>query len=85
MQDLNTIVQAFQDENPGITVNVETAAFADYFTLLQADTVGGAAPDVFELNYENFVSYAANGALADLTSSISADAPYYPRALEAFQ
>ncbi|MEO8393102.1 MAG: sugar ABC transporter substrate-binding protein [Chloroflexota bacterium] len=85
LQDLNKIVQAFQDANKGITVNVETAAFADYFTLLQADTVGGAAPDVFELNYENFGSYVSNGALADLTSSISADAPYYPRALEVFQ
>ncbi len=85
LQDLNTIVQGFQTDNPNITVNVETAAFSDYFTLLQADTVGGAPPDVFELNYENFVPYAANGALADLSSSISADAPYYPRALEAFQ
>ncbi len=27
----------------------------------------------------------ANGALADLSDMISADAPYYPRALEAFQ
>jgi len=85
LQDLQKIVQAFEDANKGITVNVETAAFADYFTLLQADTVGGAAPDVFELNYENFGSYVSNGALADLTSSISKDAPYYPRALQVFQ
>ena len=71
-------MQAFQTDNPGINVDVETAPFADYFTLLQADIVGGAAPDVFELNYENFVTYAANDTLLDLSGKMSADAPYYP-------
>lgn len=85
VEDLNTIVQAFQAENPGVTVEVETAPFSDYFTLLQADIVGGAAPDVFELNYESFGAFAANGTLLDMSDLISADAPYYPRALEAFQ
>jgi multiple sugar transport system substrate-binding protein len=85
VEDLNGIVEAFEAENPDINVEVETAAFADYFTLLQADTVGGAAPDVFELNYENFVTYAANGTLLDLSGSLSADAPYSQGALNAFQ
>src|SRR4051794_17039893 len=85
VEDLNTIVTAFKDANPGIDVAVETAPFADYFTLLQADVVSGAAPDVFELNYENFVTYAANDTLLDISDQVSADAPYYPRALEAFQ
>jgi multiple sugar transport system substrate-binding protein len=85
LEDLDQIVAAFEEANPGITVEVEHAPFADYFTLLQADVVGGDAPDVFELNYENFVTYAANDTLLDISSYISADAPYYPRALEAFQ
>lgn len=84
LEDLDTIVQAFQAENPGIVVEVETAPFADYFTLLQAGIASGDAPDVFELNYENFVTYAANGTLLDLSGLVSADAPFYPRALEAF-
>jgi multiple sugar transport system substrate-binding protein len=84
VEDLDTIVQAFQAENPTIQVSVETAPFADYFTLLQAGIASGDAPDVFELNYENFVTYAANNTLLDLSNLISADAPYYPRALEAF-
>ena len=46
---------------------------------------GNAAPDVFELNYENFVTYAANDTLMDISSYLSADTPFYPRALEAFQ
>jgi multiple sugar transport system substrate-binding protein len=84
LEDLDAIVTAFEAENAGIQVEVETAPFADYFTLLQADIASGDAPDVFELNYENFVTYADAGSLLDLGSMVSADAPYYPRALEAF-
>lgn len=85
LEDLDTIIQAFQAENPDITVEVSTAPFADYFTLLQADVVSGDTPDVFELNYESFVTYAANGTLLDIGGTVSGDAPFYPRALEAFQ
>lgn len=83
--DLQTIVDAFEAENPTIKVDVSSAPYADYFTLLQADFAGGDPADVFELNYENFVSYAANDVLLDVSSYVSADAPYYPRALGAFQ
>jgi len=85
LEELDTIIAGFEAENPGITIEVSTASFADYFTLLQADVVSGSAPDVFELNYESFVTYAANGALADISAYLNSDAPYYPRALEAFQ
>lgn len=84
LEELDTIVTAFEEANPGITIDVTTAPFADYFTLLQADVVSGDAPDVFELNYENFVTYAANDTLLDISEYLSGDAPYYPRALEAF-
>ena len=85
LDELDIIIAAFEETNPGIAVEVTTAPFADYFTLLQADIVSGDAPDVFELNYENFVTYAANDTLLDLSEYVSEDAPYYPRALEAFQ
>ncbi|MCB9138035.1 MAG: sugar ABC transporter substrate-binding protein [Caldilineaceae bacterium] len=85
VEDLDGLVATFEEQNPGITVDVTTAPFDDYFTLLQADVAGGDAPDAFELNYENFVTYAANGALLNIDSYLSADTPFYPRALEAFQ
>lgn len=85
LEDLDTIIQAFEDENPGIEIEVDTAPFADYFTLLQSDVLSGDAADVFELNYENFVTYAANDVLLDISNLLSGDAPYYPRALDAFQ
>ena len=84
LDELETIIAAFEAENPNVTIEVDTAPFGDYFTLLQTDIISGDAPDVFELNYENFVTYAATGSLLDLTGLFSEDAPYYPRALEAF-
>jgi multiple sugar transport system substrate-binding protein len=85
LEDLDTIIAAFEEANPNITIEVATAPFDDYFTLLQADVVSGDEPDVFELNYESFVTYAANDTLLNIDEYLSGDAPYYPRALEAFQ
>ncbi len=82
------MIAAFQAQNPNITVKVETAPFDQYFTKLQTLIAGGTAPDVFELNYENFVSYASKGVLMDLTPLANAEPGFtdrfYPRAYEAF-
>jgi multiple sugar transport system substrate-binding protein len=83
--DMDTLVKAFEAENPDIKIEVTGTPFNDYFTLLQADFVAGQPPDVLELNYENSVAYAANGVLLDLGSYIDPAAPYYPGALKAFQ
>jgi multiple sugar transport system substrate-binding protein len=90
LKDLDAIVQAFQQKNPNISIEVQTAAYADYFTKLQTQVAGGSAPDAFELNYENFVSYASSGSLLDLTPFAAADTDfkpevYYPRAYQVFQ
>lgn len=84
---LDAMIAAFNEEYPHITVEVETAPFDDYFTSLRTQLAGRDAPDAFEVNYENFVSFAAAGSLADLDAlSGGADASaYYPRAYEAFQ
>ena len=78
LEDLDTIVAAFEAENPNINVEVQTAAFADYFTSLQTQLAGGSAPDTFELNYENFVTYARSGALLDLSESWATAASIRP-------
>ena len=64
--DLEKIVAGFEKENPDIKVKVETIPYDDYFTKLQTALAGGTAGDAFELNYENFVTYAENGSLAEL-------------------
>lgn len=65
-KDLDSIKAAFEAANPDITVQIETIPYADYFTKLQTAVAGGTAADAFELNYENFVTYAKNGSLAEL-------------------
>lgn len=64
--NLATIVDAFEAENPGITVDVTTMPYADYFTALQTDVAAGTAADVFDIEYATYGSLAANGALAAL-------------------
>ncbi|HEV7955982.1 MAG: sugar transporter substrate-binding protein [Microbacteriaceae bacterium] len=64
--NLDAIVAAFEDENPGITVDVTTLPYADYFTALQTDLAGGTEADVFDIEYANFAGYAENGVIAPL-------------------
>ena len=63
---LEEMKKVFEGQNPEIKVNIETVGFGEYFTLLQTRVAGGTAPDAYELNYENFVTYAKKGALLDL-------------------
>ncbi|GAB3820808.1 sugar ABC transporter substrate-binding protein [Tessaracoccus terricola] len=65
-ENLATIVAAFEEANPGITVEVTTLPYADYFTALQTDLAGGTVSDVFDIEYGNYKAYQANGVLAAL-------------------
>jgi multiple sugar transport system substrate-binding protein len=88
LETLQAMVDAFEAENDDITIEVTTAAYDEYFTRLQTRVAGGQAPDTFELNYENFVSYAGAGALLDPTDAAPEaidPSRFYPEALEAFQ
>jgi len=87
--DLDKIVKAFQNENPLIKVDVQPVAWGDYWTKLPTVVAGDSAPDVFELNYENFVDYAKKGLLADMGPLANGDKSfdpkvYYPKAHSAF-
>jgi multiple sugar transport system substrate-binding protein len=90
LNDLNSIVKAFEAKYPNITVDVQTAAYADYFTKLQTGFAAGSAPDTFETDYGDFVGYAGAGSLLDLSSVAASDSSfsasaYYPKAYAAFQ
>lgn len=89
LAELDQMIAIFEESHPNITIEVETAPYEEYFTKLQALIAGGEAPDVFELNYENFVTFASKGVLADLSTEAEADPEfsadiYYPRSLNAF-
>ncbi len=86
---LEAMIAAFEAENPDVKVEVETAPFDEYFTLLQTQVAGNDAPDAFELNFESFVTFATKGTLADLGPLTNADqgfnaAAYYQPAFDAF-
>ena len=90
IEDLDAMIAAFEAVHPDIKVTYETYAFDDYFTKLQTVVAGGSATDTFELNYENFVTYASKGALYDMGPLMAADSEFDPSvfntmALEAFE
>ena len=82
-ENLETIVAAFEEENPGITVDVTTLPYADYGTALQTDLAAGTVSDVFDLEYANYTQLAADGVLAQL--EVAAPDAYRPSLLEAYQ
>lgn len=82
-ETLQEIVDSFEADNQDIKVAVETLPYDDYFTSLQTAIAGKTAADSFELNYENFVTYAASGALAEIP--VTDAASYRPSILEAFE
>ncbi len=87
--DLEALIATFEAQHPDIRIRFTTAPFGDYFTKLQTDFAAGNPPDVFELNYENFVTFASRGTLAPLDDRLATDPElagdtFYPAALQAF-
>lgn len=66
-ETLQRMYEAFHQEYPNITVEIETLGMDDYFTQMQTRVAGGTAPDCYELNIENFAAYANKGVLAEIT------------------
>ena len=54
----NGIVDAFQKENPDITVRMEVLPYDQYWTKLTTELAGGKAPDVFWLTVDSFPDLA---------------------------
>ena len=82
-ENLQTIVDAFEKENAGITVDVTTLPYADYGTALQTDLAAGTVSDVFDIEYSNYAQYQANGVLAELP--VADPDAYRQSVLEAYQ
>jgi len=82
-ENLDRIVAAFEEANPGITVEVTTMAYADYFTALQTDLAAGTVSDVFDIEYGQFSAYQANGVLAEVT--LENPGAFAPSLLETYQ
>lgn len=89
LKDLEAMVAVFEKKNPKIHINVQSASYDDYWTKLKTRVAGNQTPDVFELNYENFTTYAAAGTLLDLNKASVKDhsfkkSVYYGKAYDSF-
>lgn len=73
LTDMDEMVAEFEKQNPDIKVDVEVIGYDDYFTKLQTQASSKTLPDVFEMNYENFTTYAGNGVLLDLSNLAKED------------
>jgi len=84
------LIAGFEAESPVEVQLVEASDREDLIARLSTSIAGGAAPDVFLLNYRYYGQFAAKGAIAPLdqrladSEALSAD-ELYPTALEAFQ
>ena len=65
-----TIVEEFEKQYPGLTVEVEIAGFNDYFTRLNTQAAGGELPDVMQMDVGKIYTFADNDQLLDLTPYI---------------
>lgn len=82
---LEAMRQKFEELNPDIKIDIETIGFDEYFTQMQTRVAGGSAPDAYELNFENFFSYAKKGVLKNLNEYELDTSALYETALNAFQ
>jgi multiple sugar transport system substrate-binding protein len=69
---LEEMKDVFEAQNPDIKINIETVGYGDYFTKLMTLVAGNNAPDAFELNYENFYTYAKKGVLLNINDEMAA-------------
>lgn len=78
---MEQIIEAFNKEYPGVTVNIAVTQFTDYFTKLQTQASGGDLPDVFFMNGPNFQLYASEGLLQDVSELPGFDPSNYPESM----
>ncbi len=70
---MRAMAEAFMAQNPDITVELQVSNWGDYWTKLEAATLGGNMPDVFWMHVTRFHKYADAGKLMPLSDRIDED------------
>jgi multiple sugar transport system substrate-binding protein len=81
---MQKLIDTFEEENPGIKVELQVNPWTDFWTKLQVGATGGTAPDAFWMLGDKFQVYAANDQLLPLGDAIDdagVDLGVYPQAL----
>ena len=63
------VIDAFEAENPGVTVNAEFVNTNDYDNVLKTRLSGGAGPDVYGFDPKNIDDFVRDGFAADLSGA----------------
>src|SRR5699024_5925385 len=71
VEPMEKIIDEFEEENPEVTVKLETTPFKEYFTKMDAAAQGDELPDVFWMNGLNVEKYAVNDMIKPLNDDIS--------------
>ena len=86
-----SIIDKFQEENPGITVVLESTTWNDYWTKLQTQATSDSVADVFGMVSMYSADYMANGVAMPLMQFADADEDfigmenYYQAILSAYE
>lgn len=64
---MNAIAEAFENENPGIKVNVEVTPWDQYWTKLESGAQGESLPDLFWMHSNEFSNYSEGQILMDIS------------------
>ena len=64
-------ITAFQQANPGVTVQVENNEFGSYWDKLATQTAANDAPDVIQMDESYIAAYGGRDALLDLGTQSS--------------
>ena len=67
------VVELYQQNNPGVTVDPENYAWGDYWQKLATQAAGQNLPDVIQMDYRYIFEYARRGQLAALDPHIGAE------------
>lgn len=65
---MEALAAAYTKINPNVTVEVQVTNWDEYWTKLEAAASGGDLPDIFWMHTNEFVKYASNGMLVDVTN-----------------
>lgn len=80
-----SVVEAYEQDNPGVTVEMVPLSGDDHTTRLTTSFASGNPPDVFLLNYREFAPFVQRGAIEPIGPLLDLDLDlYYPAPVDAF-
>lgn len=74
------VIEAFEKENPNISIEGEYADFSGYWDKLATQTAAGNPPDVITMDEKYLQEYAGRGALANLNTLEGLNLSKFPEA-----